>query len=468
MWKQLVGVIPGAGGESPGSGTVSKARQRISPKAWGHLFDWLSKRMQEQAGAMDVWRGLRVVLVDGLTVSMAATEELFKAFGRVRCKRRRSYNYPLARAVVLVLANSMAAMAYAMGAYQDSEVALLQGLLSQLHPGDLLIGDRGYAGANRYAQFAARGVQFITRVHQRLKVARLPRLISYGPDDFVTELKVAPHHRKADPSLPKTVRVRLIRVEAWIRGQYRAFWVATSLLDGKAYPAEEIAELYGRRWRVETFIRELKIDLGADVLRSATPDGVRSEMAARVIAANVVRSIMLEAARKHEVEPTRMSFTGAVCTVLSLAPVMATAPALRLPVIYSGMLREIARHLVPSRPGRNEPRAIRRDKRRFPLLTTTRKKWRKKHSAQRDGLKRAANGHRGPPPQAPRAGRKKRLCAPAAPGLGPRPCEGRGRERRGQRGEGGLRLVCGEVKNKARRLRNSRASGRPLTRLLQS
>jgi hypothetical protein len=375
IWKQLASVLPEASGESPGSGSVSKARDRLPLKVWEQLFGWLSNRIQEESGATDLWRGLRLLLVDGTVVSMPDRPALFAAFGRVRGKHR-PYYYPLARVVVLVLANSMGAIAYAMGAYRDSEVFLLQGLLGHLRPGDLLIGDRSFAGTNRYAQFLAHGAHFITRLHQRRKLERLPRLNSYGVDDFVTELKVAALHRKADPSLPEKVTVRVIRVEARIRGKHRVFWLATSLLDGRAYPAHEIAELYCRRWRQETFFRNLKTSLGSDVLRSRTPDGVRCEMAARLVASNVVRSIMLAAAKTHRVAPERLSFAGAIRSILSFAPAMAAQPVSRLPAVYSAMLREIAANTVPIRPNRNEPRSIRRMLRRYPCLVTPRAKWR--------------------------------------------------------------------------------------------
>ena len=80
------------------------------------------------------------------------------------------------------------------------------------------------------------------------------------------------------------------------------------LLDDKLYPAKEIAELYGKRWRIETLFKEVKINLSADVLRSLSPEGIRKEVAARLIAVNIVRVIMLEAAIECRVEPVRISF----------------------------------------------------------------------------------------------------------------------------------------------------------------
>jgi len=83
-------------------------------------------------------------------------------------------------------------------------------------------------------------------------------------------------------------------------------WLVTSLLDQTKYPASGIARLYAGRWRIETAFRELKVACGADVLRSKTPEGIRKEIAARVIAVNLVRTIMIDAARRHGCEPTRL------------------------------------------------------------------------------------------------------------------------------------------------------------------
>jgi hypothetical protein len=380
IWARLASRLHGAAGRSPKSGAVSKARARVPLAVWERLFAWLSARIQEQSAALgDCWRGLRLVLIDGFTVSMPDQPALFAAFGRGR-GRHGAYKYPLARVVSLALAQSMAIVGYRLGGYRDSENALAGELLPLLGGGDLLIGDRRFAGANFYAACLDRGAQFLTRAHQRLKIGRLPRLQVFGPDDFITTLRINELYRKEHHELPETVTVRIIRMVARVRGQRELFWLVTSLLNARLYPAGEIAELYCRRWRIETLFREVKVGLGADVLRSLTPDGVRREVAARLLALNLVRSIMLEAAREHGVDPLRQSFSAALRTILAFAPDMASAPPAQLPLIYRAMLREIASQLVPHRPGRNEPRRIRRERLHYPYLHTTRAEWRRLHA----------------------------------------------------------------------------------------
>jgi len=381
IWAGMASRLPGAAGQSPGSGAVSKARSRVPLKVWEELFAWLSLRAQELAAtAGDRWRGLRLVLVDGFTASMPDRPELFEAFGRGHGKHG-PHKYPLVRVAAMALADSMVLLGYRLGGYHDSEMALTRELLPGLKAGDLLIGDRLFAGAHYYAHYLAQGVQFLTRVHQRLKLGRLPRLEVHAPGDFITTLRLNEGYRRAHPELPETVTVRLIHAQVRVRGKRQVFWLVTSLLDAKRYPAAAIAELYSRRWRIETMFDQIKIVLGADVLRSMTPDGVRKEMAARLLAYNVVRCIILEAADAETVAALRISFTAAIRTILAFAPTMSNAPPRTLPAIYQAMLREVASQLVPLRPNRNEPRCIRRERQHYPYLVITRAEWKQRNAS---------------------------------------------------------------------------------------
>lgn len=380
LWDSAVAAFPALQGSSPSSGSLAKARGRLPMKLWERVWAFLVARVEALSEPFAYWRGHRVILADGTCVSMPDTPDLHAHFG-TSTGRGGPRHYPLARMVTLALANTMSVLAYAVGRYDQSEQALLRPLLAGLRRGDLLVGDRHFAGANLYVEYAAAGLHFLTRVHQRLKVSRLRPLAGYAPNDFVTDLRVGQAHRRNDPTLPKTVRVRLIQATLWIRGRRTVTWLVTSLLDGAGYPPGAVVGLYGRRWRMETLLLQLKVRLSADVLRSKTADGVLKEVAARLAALNVVRAIMLEAAAAHGRDPTRLSFTHALRAILAFAPVLATAPAWKLPAIYEAMLAEIGACVVPHRPGRLEPRAIRREKKHYPRLRCTRAEWKRRLSA---------------------------------------------------------------------------------------
>ncbi len=379
LWDNAAAAFGGLKGRRPGSGSVSKARARLPLALWKRIWDFLAAEVQRLSEPWASWRGHRVILVDGTCVSMPATAALFEHFG-LSTGRGGTRHYPLARMVALALANTMSVVAYAVGRYDSSEQSLLRPLLEQLRRGDLLVADRHFAGANLYAQYAAGGLAFLTRAHQRLKVSRLRRLGGYAAHDFVTDLPMTAAHRRKDPTLPKSVRVRLIRATVTIRGRRRPTWFVTSLLDDTRYPAGEVVGLYGRRWRIETLLLQMKVRLSADVLRSKSVAGVQKELAARLCAINVVRAIMLEAAQRHGQDPMALSFVHALRAILAFAPALATAPAWKLTSIYAAMLWEIAACRVRQRPGRLEPRAIRREKKHYPRLRCTREQW-KRHVA---------------------------------------------------------------------------------------
>jgi hypothetical protein len=367
-------------GKSPTLGSVAKARARIPLEALEEIFAWLCRQAEAVSKPVDSWKGHRLVIADGTTMTMADRPGLFEAFGRGEGKHGAS-KYPLMRVVVVGLANTMTLIGCRLGRYLEGEWSLLRPLLDLLRGGDLLIADRAFAGAHHYAVYVGKGMDFLTRVHQALKVGRLGVLWNAGERGFVTRLKVNGKYRRDDPGLPRWVRVRMIPVRLNIRGRWKDTWLATSLLDHLAYPDEEVVGLYARRWRVETLLREVKIGMGADVLRSLTAEGVRKEVLARLSAATIVRTIMVEGAIAKGEDPLRLSFSFAVRAVLWYTPAFATQPLWMLRQTYTEMLEEIASHKVPWRPGRQEPRAVRREKKRYPTLRTTRAQWRLENAA---------------------------------------------------------------------------------------
>ena len=224
------------------------------------------------------------------------------------------------------------------------------------------------------------GLEYLTWAHQRLIVSRLKRLWSYGANDFVARLKIGDAYRRKNPELPKYIKARFIQVETRIHGKYQRIWLVTSLLDVK-YSANEIARLYLKRWRIETLFRQFKIDLSADILRSKSSNAIYKEIAARICAINIVHAIMLETAIANNVDITRISFIHTIRAIIAFTPVLAMQPDDQLPMIYQAMLREIAAHLVPLRPGRLEPRKLAHDPKHYSRLKTTRAQWRKRNAA---------------------------------------------------------------------------------------
>lgn len=380
QWAAVASRHPEVAGQSPSRGSVAKARARLPLAVWEKLFACVSQTAQAWGEAFAYWRGHRVVLLDGTCISMPAEPALLEAFG-VNTGYHGQGRYPLARVATLCLAGTMTVIAYALGGCRQSEWALALTIFDTLRKGDLLVADHYFSAAHYYWRYQSLGLDFLTRTHQRLIVSRIKRVKSYSRNDFLGRLTINKVYRKKDPMLPEHLLVRFVQATVRIRGPRQTIWLATSLLEAKDYPAAEIVQLYGRRWRIETAFEQLKVRLSADVLRSHSPDGIRKEFAARCIALNLVHAILLEAASVHHVDPMRISFAHAVRAILVFSPALACEPIARLRDIYRAMISAIAHHLVPERPGRLEPRAIRRERKHYPALTETRAEWRRRHAA---------------------------------------------------------------------------------------
>jgi hypothetical protein len=380
LWASFAANFPSMAGQSPSRGTVSNARKRLPLEAWHKIVTWLSEKGQTYSEKFDKWRGHRVVAVDGTCMTVSNTKELCDSFGLSKGNTG-SRIYPLVRMVCISIVETMVVINYRLGGYKTDENTLLKPMLKTLRKGDLLLADRHFAGSNLYWLYKENGLEYLTRKHQRLIVSRLKRLWSYGANDFVAKLKISDIYQRKNPEMPKYIKARFIQIETRIRGKYQRIWLVTSLLDADKYPANEIAELYLKRWSIEVLFRQFKIDLSADILRSKSSNAIYKEIAARICAINIVHTIMLETATANNIDVSRISFIHTVRAIIAFAPALAMQPAEQLPKIYRAMLCEIAAHLVPLRPGRLEPRKLAHDPKHYPRLKTTRAQWRDQYAA---------------------------------------------------------------------------------------
>jgi len=146
------------------------------------------------------------------------------------------------------------------------------------------------------------------------------------------------------------------------------------LLDAEAYPVSEIADCYFQRWDVELFFRDIKSTMGMDVLRCKTPDMVSKEVLMYLIAYNCIRRLMLEAAEKRGVKPRRISFKGSVQALRQWEPHLNKWKISRddRTRLIRLLIDSIAGNITSDRPGRNEPRAVKRRPKPYQLSTAPR------------------------------------------------------------------------------------------------
>jgi len=374
VWSLVAGEL-GMAGRSFNSSALSQARSRL-PKA---VLDKLVRAACDfDEECFSRWRGMRLLALDGTTVSMPRERALFDRFGAHKA-RTTTVRYPLGTFCSLLAVGSSLVVDHRFGPFDPGESATATPLLDNIGRGDLLLADRGFAGSPTFARVYARGADFLMRKNARLIASRLPVIRRLGRDDFITEIAMCKPARKLDPSLPEKVRFRIFRA-SWKApfGKKVTDWFVTSLPDPRRFKKRTLAKLYHERWRIETSYEEFKVTFHADVLRSKTVPNVEKEMAAHVLAYQLVRRLVVAAAKKHRKKPAEISFLNAARWVLAFSSRMSVAAAWRLPAMYDRLLDAIASTEVDIRPGRIEPRALTREWKHYPHLRMTRAEWRER------------------------------------------------------------------------------------------
>ena len=174
--------------------------------------------------------------------------------------------------------------------------------------------------------------------------------------------------------MPETLALRQIKVTVNQTGfRVQAFYIVTTLLDATLYPADEIAELYFERWDVELFFRDIKITMDMDILRCKSPAMVRKGIMMHLIAYNCIQSFIAEAVRHTPDSVRRISFKGSLQTIRQWSTQLSQdMPDKKRRELMRLLYQSISQNIVPERPGRSEPRAVKRRPKNHQLLTAPR------------------------------------------------------------------------------------------------
>jgi hypothetical protein len=282
------------------------------------------------------WRGHRTFHVDGSAFSMPDTPQLQKAFGqpggqRVGC------GFPVAHLLTLFHAGTGFLLQVLTAPLRTHDMAQAALLHPQLEEGDVLIGDRAFSSYAHLALLRQRKLHGVFRMHQRQIVDFRPYRAYNRPgekptkgrptscwlqrlgrrDQLVEYFKPKTNGRPtwmsaADyDALPASILVRELRYRVPRVRRTREVTLVTTLLDA-AYPAKELASLYGQRWKIETNLRHLKQTMKMDVLRCETVQGVLKELTVFALVYNLVRAVMVEASHRQQVPVERISFADAL------------------------------------------------------------------------------------------------------------------------------------------------------------
>jgi hypothetical protein len=326
-------------------------------------------------------QGRPVKVVDGSSVQLADTRANQKAYPQPSGQKR-GCGFPVLKLVVLFSLASGALLDVVMGNLHSHDLRLFRRLWEALKAGDILLGDRAFGDYVTLASLPQQAVDVVARLHQARKVDFRKACQRLGRDDGVFLWRKGLQQssiltKKEWAALPGEIRVRIIRFTAVCRGfRTQRITLVTTLLDVQQYPAAELIALYLRRWRLELCLRDVKTTLGLEHLRCQSPAMVRKELLSGLIAHNLVRCVMAEAAQCFDAELERLSFKGTLDALRQYSAAMGRARTRRAQrTLWLDLLRAVARDPVPLRPGRTEPRAVKRRPKPFPLLNRPRRQF---------------------------------------------------------------------------------------------
>jgi hypothetical protein len=363
----------------PADSSWCEARSRLPEALWELLIVRSTERLQRLAPKSYLYQGRSVYLADGSTVSMPDTPELVDVFGYANTKHGFS-RFPVARITFLTHAGTEAVVDYRMGHYRTGEDTQFRSMWDRLPKGCICICDRKFGSFYNLAKLPQRQVDVLCPLYQR----RDPKKLiaggqTLGKEEWLVWLDLCPQLRRRydDNSLPKQLPIRLIRVRFTRNGKRKQLWLVTTLLDRNRYSRRSLIRLYRRRWGIETRIGSLKTTLEMNVLPSKTVLAIRYDVAATILAHNLIWTLIQQAAALTQTPASRISFAGTIKLVLSFSASLRQSSAEQRDTIYNNMLANIARQTNRHRPNRIEPRLIKRQKRRYGFLKIPREEARK-------------------------------------------------------------------------------------------
>jgi hypothetical protein len=367
---------------SAATGAYCQARKRLPEEFFAAAACSVGRALDAKAERRWLWHGRRVYLFDGTTVTMPDTPENQAAYPQVY-NQKPGLGFPIARlgAITSLACGAIVSLGFCRYAGKgQGEVSLLRRLWGVLRPGDVLLADRLTANWATIQMLQGRGVDLVSRLNKAHRRADFRRGRRLGPKDHVVRwakpTSIRSLDREAYRALPESITVREARVRVLQPGfRTKSIVVVTTLLDPKQTTKEDLAELYRARWHAELDLRSIKATMQMRELRCKTPESVRKEVWAHVLAYNLIRTVMAQAAARHGIVPRSISFKGALQTLDAFQPLLELQTgrdAERRSRLCQDLLDAVATHRVADRPDRYEPRVKKRRRNHYGWLTKPR------------------------------------------------------------------------------------------------
>lgn len=365
----------------PSSSTAAycQARKKLTLPSLEAILHYTATWLQARRTS-DRLKGRRVVVVDGTGVSMPDTAAN-QAMWPQPHSQQPGCGFPRAALCACFCLQTGGLLSYEVGNKKSHELPMLRKQWSTFRAGDIFLGDKGFCSYYDLFCLQERGVDAVITLARRLPVTDTESLQVLGDNDLLIHWNkpvrspASSYSQQEWERLPAVLVLRQIKVTVEQPGfRVTSFYLITTLLDAEAYPASELADLYFQRWDVELFFRDIKTTMGMDILRCKTPDMVRKEILMHLIVYNGIRCLMREAAASQDEPIRRISFKGSVQALRQWEPHLNQAKLTRQErqELIGRLYESIAGKRVPERPGRSEPRAVKRRPKPYQLLTAPR------------------------------------------------------------------------------------------------
>jgi hypothetical protein len=372
------------------TGAYCQARKRLPEGFFSDVARQTGRTLENEVKPEWLWKGRRVYVYDGSTVSMPDTPANQREYPQ-NVAQQPGLGFPIARIAAIFSLACGAVLDLGICRYAgkgQSELGMLRTLWSIFRPGDVMLADRLMCSWAEMVMLKQRGVDCVCRFtsHRSADFRRGKRL---GKGDHIVKWMRPTMLRSVDRQTYKSLPDFLMVRETFVRIEQPGFRtetliVATTLLDAEEVTARDLALLYRARWNAELDLRSLKQTLQMDVLRCKSPELVRKELWTHVLTYNLIRTIIAQAAAKHAIEPRSISFKGTIQTLEAFQPLIALQGERDVEVrqrLYEQLLDAVATHRVADRPDRFEPRRKKRRPKPYDRLMKPR------HEAKRDMLK---------------------------------------------------------------------------------
>ena len=363
--RVIAGLEPGG----TDTGAYCKARARLPLSMISNVARETGSLVAREAPGWWLWRGRRVRLVDGTTITLADTEENQADYPQP-ASQKAGLGFPVLRLVVLLCLATAALIDAAMGPVTgkgSDEQSLFRQILDALESGDVLVADAFYPTYFLLCELVRGGVDGVFEQYgARRRSTDFSRGERLGVDDHLITLDKPVRPEWMSPweydQFPATLSVRELKAGGKI--------LVTTFLDPKQTPKREVAALLRRRWHVELDIRNIKTTLGMEHLRCKTPEMARKELWVYLLAYNLIRLLMAQSALLADQIPRQLSFKHSIQIWLAWQQRGGDPDD---PITINALLVLIGGPRVGLRPGRIEPRCLKRRPKPLPLLTKPRK-----------------------------------------------------------------------------------------------